>query len=265
VVLSLRRAYYAAVSYTDSNIGVVLDSLETLGMANTTLITFWGDHGWQLVEHGEWDKHTNFDLATHAPLLFRSPGLTDGGVVTYQLAETVDIFPTLVDLALGRKIDRCPADSSKVLTCTEGTSLRALIASPQTPLKDAAFSVYSRGIPRTPPSSEVGTVEVDGQGPNGPAPSNCLDLEGKGRGCAMGYTMLTRIDGSLVRYTEWVHFPGPSNAWRPRWDTSYGTELYNHSVDPGENVNVYTSVRGTELASRLQARLHKGSEANGNA
>ena len=64
-VKQLRRAYYSAVSYTDSNIGAVLDELDNLGLADNTLVVFWGDHGWQLGEHGEWDKHTNFDLATH--------------------------------------------------------------------------------------------------------------------------------------------------------------------------------------------------------
>ena len=44
----LRRAYYAAVSYTDSLVGKVLQELEAQGLANDTIVTFWGDHGWQL-------------------------------------------------------------------------------------------------------------------------------------------------------------------------------------------------------------------------
>jgi len=41
---------------------------------NNTVISFWGDHGWQLGEHGEWCKHTNFDLATNAPMMIHIPG-----------------------------------------------------------------------------------------------------------------------------------------------------------------------------------------------
>jgi iduronate 2-sulfatase len=103
VVKGLRRAYYAAVSYTDDNIGQLLSALDASGFAEDTVVAFWGDHGWHLGEHGEWDKHTNFDLNTHAPVMFKvpGPGGTAGGVRTMQPTETVDIFPTLVDFALG--------------------------------------------------------------------------------------------------------------------------------------------------------------------
>jgi iduronate 2-sulfatase len=43
--LELRRAYYSAVSYTDDNIGQVLDALEQNGLANSTIVALWGDHG----------------------------------------------------------------------------------------------------------------------------------------------------------------------------------------------------------------------------
>ena len=48
IVLDLRRAYYAALTYTDSLIGSVLDKLEELGISGNTIVSFWGDHGWQL-------------------------------------------------------------------------------------------------------------------------------------------------------------------------------------------------------------------------
>ena len=70
-------------------------------------------------------------------------------------------------------------------------------------------------------------------------------------------------DGATVRYTEWVHYPGPTNGWAPKWETSYGTELYNHTFDPGENRNLFASVRGTALAKTLAARLHGGWEGSG--
>ena len=85
MVKALRRAYYSAVSYTDDNIGAVLSALETGGLASHTIVALWGDHGWSLGEHGLWDKHTNFDIDTHAPVMFRVPGLTDGGISTEQV------------------------------------------------------------------------------------------------------------------------------------------------------------------------------------
>ena len=49
-VKALRRAYYAAISYTASLVGQVLAELDRLGLANSTIVSFWGDHGWQLGE-----------------------------------------------------------------------------------------------------------------------------------------------------------------------------------------------------------------------
>ena len=59
---SSRRAYYSSVTYIDTEIGRVLDTLEELGLADSTIVAFWGDHGWQLGEHAEWAKHTNFEV-----------------------------------------------------------------------------------------------------------------------------------------------------------------------------------------------------------
>ena len=53
---NLRRAYYSSVSLTDFQLGRVLDELEESGLANETVIAFWGDHGYQLGELGEWGK-----------------------------------------------------------------------------------------------------------------------------------------------------------------------------------------------------------------
>ena len=62
LTLAMRRAYYAAVSYTDGLVGQVLEALEQEGLSDSTVVSFWGDHGWQLGEHGEWCKHTNFEV-----------------------------------------------------------------------------------------------------------------------------------------------------------------------------------------------------------
>ena len=48
-----RSGYYAAVSWTDSQIGRVLDELDALGMTKNTVILLHGDHGYQLGEHDQ--------------------------------------------------------------------------------------------------------------------------------------------------------------------------------------------------------------------
>jgi arylsulfatase A-like enzyme len=96
--LELLHGYYAAVSYTDAQIGKLLDELDRLGLADNTIVVVWGDHGWHLGDHGLWNKHTDFEQATHVPLLLKAPGKPKDAQPATQ-CEFVDIFPTLCDLA----------------------------------------------------------------------------------------------------------------------------------------------------------------------
>lgn len=91
-----KHGYYACVSYVDAQIGLVLDELDRLGLAENTIVVIIGDHGWHLGEHGFWGKHNLMNHATRAPLIVRVPHSKGGkaqGVV-----EFVDIFPTLCEL-----------------------------------------------------------------------------------------------------------------------------------------------------------------------
>ena len=130
----LIRAYRAATSYTDAQIGRVLDELQRLGLAERTVVVLWGDHGWHLGEHGHWCKHTNFEVATHAPLIVRAPNVGKPGTRIQALSEFVDIYPSLCELA------GLPLPEG-----LEGTSFAPLLADPQRPWKPAAFSQYPRG------------------------------------------------------------------------------------------------------------------------
>jgi iduronate 2-sulfatase len=95
----LIHGYFASVSYSDAQVGKVVDELERLGLASNTIIVLWGDHGWHLGDHGMWTKHTNYEEATHIPILIVAPGVTRPGSHTRALIETVDIYPTLCELA----------------------------------------------------------------------------------------------------------------------------------------------------------------------
>ena len=73
VARNFRRAYYAAVSSMDYNMGLVLDELTALQLDKKTIVVFLGDHAWQLGDIGEFGKKTNFERATRTPLIFRVP------------------------------------------------------------------------------------------------------------------------------------------------------------------------------------------------
>jgi iduronate 2-sulfatase len=95
----LIHGYYASTSYVDAQIGRVLKALDETGLAENTIVVLWGDHGFLLGELGIWTKHVNCELANRIPLIIAGPGVANPGSSTRQVAETVDIYPTLADLA----------------------------------------------------------------------------------------------------------------------------------------------------------------------
>ncbi|MDQ3440153.1 MAG: sulfatase, partial [Planctomycetota bacterium] len=130
----LIRAYNASVSYIDAQVGRVVAELERLGLRANTIVVLWGDHGWHLGEQGQWTKHTNFENATRNALIVSVPsGHAKAGAKTDALVETVDLYPTLCELAGLPRPDGL-----------EGTSLVPLFADPSRAWKPAAFSQYPR-------------------------------------------------------------------------------------------------------------------------
>lgn len=130
----LIHGYHAAVSYVDAQIGRVLDELDRLGLAANTILVLWGDHGWHLGDHGMWCKHTNYEQANRIPLLICAPGVTAPGRRTRALAESVDLYPTLCELA-----------GLPVPPGLEGTSLVPVLRQPESAsTKEAIFHVYPR-------------------------------------------------------------------------------------------------------------------------
>ena len=124
-------AYHAMVSMTDSYVGQLLDALELLELADSTIVVFTSDHGFQLDEHGGlWRKSVQFEESTRVPLIVRLPSGRGAGRVATGLVELVDLYPTLVDLA------GLPGPEHLL----EGTSFVPLLDEPTRPWKTAVFS-----------------------------------------------------------------------------------------------------------------------------
>ena len=131
----LIHGYYASVSYTDAQIGKVLNELDRLGLRDKTIVILWGDHGYHLGEHATWNKRTDWEIATRVPMMISVPGMP-GGKRTSALVEFVDIYPSLAELC------KLPLPSG-----LEGISFTRLIKDPQRPWKKAAFSLYVKEVP----------------------------------------------------------------------------------------------------------------------
>jgi arylsulfatase A-like enzyme len=93
------RAYHASASWTDWNVGRVLDALDKLGLAGNTIVFFMGDHGYHLGEKGKWSKHGSlFEVAVRVPFIMRVPGAAGNGKASSATVQFLDLYPTLIEL-----------------------------------------------------------------------------------------------------------------------------------------------------------------------
>lgn len=126
----LIHGYYACVAYVDAQIGKMMAKLKETGLDKNTIVVLWGDHGWHLGDHNIWCKHSTYEQATRSPLLIFAPDFPAGGK-TESMVESVDIFPTLCELA-GLPVPRQ----------LEGKSLVPILKDPSEKVKEFSMSQY---------------------------------------------------------------------------------------------------------------------------
>ena len=218
----LRRAYYAAVSFVDEQVGKLLGVLDALGQRNRTVVVFAADHGYLLGEHGEWEKKACFELTTRVPLFVSAPQFpASHGRSTRALTDLVDLFPTVVDLA------GLPPPSAEPGLAADGVSALPLFAAsvnsptPAPPPRNASFSQYPRC-----------------EAPHGAAveQGNCNSVDRRDF-THMGYSVRT----AAWRYTAWMRWNGT------RLGVDWGgaqvaEELYSHTGDDGTDFDAFENV-----------------------
>ncbi len=118
------QSYFAAITYDDEQIGKVLDSM-TQAQLNNTAIVLWSDHGLHMGDKDVFGKFTLWDDDTRVPFVVVDPGVTTGGTVVSTTVSTLDILPTVLDIA-----GVAPSPDA------EGTSLLPLLEDPS----DTSFS-----------------------------------------------------------------------------------------------------------------------------
>jgi len=230
---SFRKAYYAAVTFTDSLIGELLDTLDSEGLADDTVVALIGDHGWQLGEHNIWGKHTNFELGTRVPIIVHSPAYP-GGVISNELVESVDLYPTVAALA-GLPP---PAD-------VDGTDLSPLIgAKGSWATKAAVYSEY----PRCP--KDISTPWDD--------TTSCVHTQ-RTKFTSMGYSVRT----SDFRYTVWLYWDGAKLQGDFTRDP-IGVELYDHAADVESDFDAFENknLAGDPAQKENLAKLYAMAKAH---
>ncbi|NXN67704.1 IDS sulfatase, partial [Himantopus himantopus] len=249
----IRQSYYAAVSYLDMQVGLLLNALDDVGLSNRTIVVFTADHGWSLGEHGEWAKYSNFDVATRVPLMFYVPGMTTSSVRqgervfpyldpfspilglvpqgrSKKVVELVSLFSTLAELAGLQVPPACPETSFHVALCAEGASIVRYFNASEEKVEEekngcddtyrcfneepVAFSQYPR--PGDTPQWNSDKPKLK-------------DIR------IMGYSMRT-ID---YRYTVWVRFY-PNN-FSADFEDVHAGELYMVETDPNQDYNIYNN------------------------
>lgn len=133
------RGYYACVSFVDAQVGRLLEAVERLGLADNTIVVFFGDHGWLLGEHGQWQKNSLFEESARVPFIIRAPGMKGNGQACPRTVELVDFYPTVADLA------GLPAPKR-----LEGVSLRPLLEDPQREWSRPAYTEVFRRLEQPP-------------------------------------------------------------------------------------------------------------------
>ncbi len=130
---ALRRREFESLVSVDEAVGRLLDLLETLGLADDTLVVFTSDHGLHWGEHWLGTKFTSYEEAIRVPLLMRGPGVEAGE--REQMVAGIDLAPTLLQLAGTAPIHK-----------SDGQSLVSLLAGAAGPFRRELLIQNSSGL-----------------------------------------------------------------------------------------------------------------------
>lgn len=120
--------YYDEIARLDHFVGAVLDELDAQGIADKTLVLFLSDNGRPFPRC----KTTVLDSGIKTPLLVRWPGHIEPGATCAQLVSSVDIAPTLLEIA-----------GAPPLPTAQGLSFAAMLKDPETPGRAHVFAEHN--------------------------------------------------------------------------------------------------------------------------
>jgi arylsulfatase A-like enzyme len=164
--------YDGSIRALDSEIARLHERLRMLGLSDKTLLVFTSDHGEEFLEHGKmFHGQSTYAELSQVPLFFHLPGVVPSNVVIEQTVETIDIMPTVLELAglrepgelMGRSLvpqiagrkETSPATSNRAGVAHANESLE-----PRPAITEKAPTKHIGG----PPPRDKGAVAVIWQG-----------------------------------------------------------------------------------------------------
>ena len=147
---SMVHAYWGTIMSIDESMGRLLGALEQAGRLNDTVVVFAGDNGLLEGEHGMVDKRTMHEPSIRIPLAVRYPGLTTGPKAIDEQVLTIDLAPSLLELAGAPTIEN-----------TQGRSWVSLVRSGDPNWRKSWFYYYNyeKQFPYTPNIRGIRTAE----------------------------------------------------------------------------------------------------------
>lgn len=126
------RAYLGCIASVDESVGTLYRVLQESGQLDKTIVIFTSDNGFALGEHGRTDKRTAYEESLRVPLLLRYPELAKPGTVVQEMVLTLDLAPSLLDVA-----------GATPLPAADGLSWKRLLAGDATNWRTSFFYQYN--------------------------------------------------------------------------------------------------------------------------
>ncbi|HRK34397.1 MAG TPA: sulfatase-like hydrolase/transferase [Candidatus Hydrogenedentes bacterium] len=128
-IVDFTLAYYAAISHLDAQVGALIDQLKASGQYDDTYFIFFADNGYHLGNHGLGNKITMHEEAVRVPMFVHSPRLKKTGERSGALVSSLDIYPTLLDLAGIKVPEHAMGESLKPVLRNSRATVREYVAS----------------------------------------------------------------------------------------------------------------------------------------
>lgn len=130
------QGYLACISFSDAQVGRLLDALDASPYKDNTIIVLWSDHGYHLGEKDHWHKRTLWERSVKVPYIIVAPGVTKAGTRCVAPVDLMSVYPTLLELA------GLPANPQ---IKDQGVSVKPLLLDPSCSWENYALCTHIRG------------------------------------------------------------------------------------------------------------------------